>query len=146
MKTLESFSHFNAEEFIKELKRLRKEKKKLQKKLEEISELPSIDNKSGIKGTEISNPTLNQVIKREKIREKIDEIERMERAYSYAKSKLTKDEKKLLEGFFESRSPNWRFVSKWQGEHYMGSTKTYTERKRVLRKIEALLDDYLLNK
>lgn len=143
MGRLENCNHFNAEEFIKNQKKWKKEKKRLLMKLDAISEIPSIENKSGVRGTGISDQTARQAILREPILQDLKDIERAEEAYNVMKSKLTDDEKEIIEGFFESRKPNWLFVSKWEKSHYMSQTSVYNERKRILKKIESIMDNYL---
>jgi len=143
MGRVDDCKHFNAEEFIKKIKKWRKDKEKLKMKLDAISPLPSSGNNAGIRGSQKSDPTLNQVLRRESILKEIEDIERAEEAYEYAKKQLSPEERKLFEGFFESETPNWKIVSDWQETHYIGSTLVYRERKRILRKIEKTLDKYI---
>ena len=53
---LESCRRFDTEKFIKNLREWRKDREKLLAELESLSELPSVNNESGVRSSEISKP------------------------------------------------------------------------------------------
>lgn len=143
MGLLESYQRFAPVDFIKDLKRHEKRKKKLQIMLEEMTELPSIDNKSGVRSSKISDMTANQAIRRAEILEEIEEIERCESAHRYALSQLTDEELELFNGFFNPKIPIWKFRTQWGEKHYMGDSLVYKNRKRVIEKYTKGIKKYM---
>lgn len=138
---LQSCKHFNPEEFMKNLKGWRKEKERLQDELDSISELPSINNITGVRGSEISDPTSTQALRRMKLQIEIDDIEICEQAYEYAMTKLTQDEQDIIKGFFEPKMPIWRFVRQWEKEHFVGTTMVYKARRLALKRFGEIIEE-----
>ena len=136
---LESCKHFDTELFIKNLKQWRKEKEKLKQELESISELPSIRNESGVRGSDISDPTSRQAIRRLAIIEQIEDIERCERAYELAKTHLTADELKIFLMFFEPKEPIWRGIDRYAHENYTCRMNIYRDRRKILEKLDKII-------
>ena len=144
---LESCKHFNPEEFLRKLigtpsdSGWRDDKKKLQADLDSISELPSVNNITGIRGSEISEPTSTLALRRMKIQIEIDDIEMCEQAYEYAMAQLTQDERDIIKGFFEPTMPIWKFVRKWEEEHFVGSTMVYKARRLALKRFGEIIEE-----
>lgn len=136
---LESCRHFDTELFIKNLKQWRKEKEKLKLELEEMSELPSINNESGVRGSDISDPTARQAIKRLEIIKQIDDIERCEAMYEMAKSHLTAEEMKIFLLFFEPTEPIWKGIDRYARENYTCRMNIYRERRKLLEKLDKVI-------
>lgn len=137
--TLESYNHFNAEEFVKSLKRMRKTRKRLVEELESVLELPAVDNNTGVKGSSISDPTARQAVRRTEIDAKIAEIDACLNAYSYAKSKLPEDEREIIELFFESKDPIWKGVERYMEGHYVCRDKVYRLRRVALANLGTII-------
>ena len=136
---LESCRHFDTEMFIKQLKIWGKEKERLKERLEDIPLLPSLNNESGVRSTDISEPTARLALKRLEITEQIEDIERCERVYEIAKSHLTPEERELFEMFFEPKEPIWRAIEKYEREKYTSRMNIYRERRRVLKKLDEVI-------
>ena len=137
---LEDSKHFNAEEFIKNLKKWRRDKEKYLSLLDEIPELPSISNDSGVRSSEISDPTARQAIKRMEIESEIEDIERCEEAYEYAMNKLEESERELMRAFFEPKKPIWREVEEYTQKHYISPMTMYNQRLKVLKKFAQIIE------
>lgn len=135
MGRLERYQRFNPEEFLKDLKKMGEEKKRLELKLEETTQLPSINNESGVRSTNISRLTETQAIKRLIIQEEIDDIERCEAAHEKAMSELSEEDAELIRGFFMTEGkPIWKFRIEYAQKHFMGDTLIYKHRKKALRR------------
>lgn len=139
MTTLGSYNQFNIERFLKDRKRWESERKALTEKLEEISEIPAGGNGAGIKKTWVSDPTQRQAVLRSALKDKIAEIDRCLEAYEYVMSVLTDDERALIKGFFEPKMPIWKFVQRWEREHFCSETAVYKFRKRTLEKMGRIM-------
>lgn len=141
---LESYKHFNAEEFVKSLKTLRKTRRKLVEELDAVSELPAIDNKTGIRSSTISDLTARQAIRRAEIESEIAEIDVCLSAYDYAKNKLPEGEKEVIELFFESKEPIWRGVERYTTKHYVCRDKVYRTRRIALANLGTIISNKFL--
>lgn len=139
----ESCKRFDVELFVKLLKNWREEKKRLQRELEEISLIPSNINESGVRGSEISEPTARLAIRRLEILQDIEDIERCEAAYERAKTHLTTEELEIFKMFFEPSKPIWKAIDEYSGGNYVCRGIVYQRRLKVLEKLERILDGYL---
>ena len=137
---LDEYKRFNAEMFLKGRKSRLEEKKRLQGQLDALSELPSVDNKTGVRSSVPSDPTANHAAAELELINRIEDIDICEEAYEYGMSRLTEDEQKLIKGFFEPKMPIWKFVRKWENEHYMGTTSVYKERRLALEKFSSEIE------
>ena len=138
---LESCKHFDSEEFIKNLKKWRKEKEKYVEQLEALSELPAFDNKSGVRSSGISDPTANQTMDRLRLEFEIEDIEWCEEAYRYGLSKLSEEERELLLMFFEPKKPIWREIEDYTEKNFISRMTTYTRRREVIRKLNSIIEE-----
>lgn len=136
---LESCRHFDTELFIKQLKVWRKEKKKLLEQLENISLLPSLNNESGVRGTDISDPTSRLAIKRLEIIEQIEDIERCERTYDLAKGHLTPEELDIFKLFFESKESIGSGIDRYAQGNYTCRMNIYRRRRKILEKLDRII-------
>lgn len=143
--SLEQYKEFNAERFIKSLKGLEKKKIKLQGKLEELSELPPIGNNSGVRSSNVSNPTATLAERRLKIIEEIEMIDAYQDVYQRAKGKLSEEDRELIEGFFEGKEPKWKFVQNYCKKKYIGEALVYRKRKAALKHFTDVMEkNYLV--
>ena len=136
---LQSCVHFDTELFIKNLKEWRKEKERLIQELESMSELPSISNESGVRGTDISDPTARQAVKRLEIIEQIEDIEQCERVYEIAKKHLTPEELAVFNVFFEPKDPIWKEIDRYARGNYTCRMNMYRDRRKILEKLDTLI-------
>ena len=140
---LESCRHFDTELFIKQLKVWREEKKKLQEKLDAIPLLPSTTNESGVRGSDISEPTARLAMKRIELLDQIKDIEKCERAYDLAKARLTPEELEIFQMFFEPKKLISTAVDEYSGGNYVCRGIVYKRRRQVLEKLDRILGGYL---
>ena len=136
---LETCRHFDTEMFIKQLKKWEKEKEKLQEQLDNISLLPSINNDSGVRGTDISDPTSRLALKRLELIEQIEDIEECERVYEVAKGFLTPEELEIFKVFFEPKEPIWRGIDRYAQGNYTCRMNVYRQRRKILDKLDRLI-------
>lgn len=141
---LESCKHFDSEEFIKNLKKWRIEKEKYIEQLEALSELPSVDNKSGVHSSEISDPTAKQTMDRLRLEFEIEDIEWCEEAYRYGMGKLSEEERELLLMFFEPKKPIWREIEDYTEKKFISRMTTYTRRRDAIRKLNNIIEEKYL--
>lgn len=139
---LETCMHFDTEMFIKQLKVWREEKRKLQDQLDSIPLLPSTENKSGVRGSDISEPTARIALKRLEIEEQIADIERCENVYDLAKARLTPDELEIFQMFFEPKKPIWRAIDDYSGGNYVCRGIVYKRRRLLLEKLDRIIGGY----
>ena len=139
---LESCRHFDTELFIKQLRKWREEKKKLQQALDDMPMLPSANNESGVRSTDISEPTARLALKRMQITDEIEDIERCEKAYELAKSRLTPDELEVFQIFFEPKKPIWVAIDEYSGGNYVCRGIVYQRRRKVIERMDAILGGY----
>ena len=144
---LESCEEFNIEKFIKNINgKWKEEKKQLQEQLDSITELPSIENQSGVRGTEKSDPTSKQAILRMKIEHDIEDIEWCEKVYEMAKQRLPDTERELFNGFFESKGKKamWKFVEEQCEKNHTTQSSIYRKRQEILDKYKDIVETLYL--
>ena len=139
---LESCRHFDTELFIKQLKVWKKEKEKLAERLEEIPLLSSTQNESGVRGSDISEPTARLAMMRIEITDQIKDIERCEKIYELAKSRLTPEELEIFQMFFEPKKPIWKAIDEYSGGNYVCRGIIYKRRRHVLEKLDIIIGEY----
>ncbi|MDT3386256.1 MAG: hypothetical protein LIR46_00590 [Bacteroidota bacterium] len=128
--------------FIKQLKVWREEKKKLQEQLDSIPLLPANQNESGVRGSDVSEPTAKLALKRLEIQDQIDDIERCEKVYDIAKARLTPDELEILQIFFEPKKPIWKAIDDYSGGNYVCRGIVYKRRRLLLEKLGRIIGGY----
>lgn len=136
---LESCVHFDTELFIKNLKTWKEEKRRLQLELESMPELPSVENKSGVRSTDVSDPTSRQAIRRIEIENEIEDIEKCERVYEIARKHLTPEELAVFKVFFEPKDPIWKEIDRFTRGNYTCRMNMYRDRRKILEKLDALI-------
>lgn len=141
---LESYKHFNAEEYIKSLRGIKQKRELLMQELDSLLELPAIDNNSGIKSTSVSDMTGNQAIRRVEITAELDEIDLCLSAYDYAKSRLSPDDREVIELFFEPTKPIWQEIEEYTSTHYICRVNLYKRRREALDKMAAIITEKYL--
>lgn len=141
---LDDYKHFVAEEFIKDLRNAKIRKEELLTRLSEISELPAIENETGVRSGDISDPTAKAAAARIKILIEIEEIKECEEAYEYALECLPPTEREFFLDFtdpFQSKRKVWE---KWKRRFYLEDTALYGVRNRILAKFGQLIDNHYL--
>ena len=143
MGRLEKYKRFDPEWFLKEIKDMGDEKRTLQEKLKETTELPSINNESGVRSGKVSELTARQALQRIELKEQIADIERCEEAHRKAMDSLSKEDVELLNGFFFPTMPIWKFRIKYAETHFMGDTLIYKHRKNALQRYAEVIERFL---
>lgn len=146
---LTDYISFDAERFLKDLRtKGARERAKLESDLNQLSELPAIENASGIKSGETSDMTANMALKIHDIKAALADIEECERAYSILMSELDADDRAVINGFFacylepnKRHEPIWKYIHKVEAEEYMGKTKAYKNRRETLEKAAEIIAD-----
>ena len=138
---LESCRHFDTERLIKHLKECRKEREKLIAELEGISELPSVNNPTGVRSSEISKPAENMAVRRIEIETEITDIDECIGVYEYAKAQLSPEEREVFTRFFEPTKPIWKEIDEYTHGNYTNRIEMYRRRWRILEKLDKIIDD-----
>lgn len=138
--SLSDYENFNAEKFLRKREDRLREKQKLEEKLRSLSSLPSVNNETGIRGSDISDTTAARAEQELSIINQIDMIEECEMAYDYAMERLEPDEREVIKGLFEPQMPIWKFRHEWSRRHFMGDTMFYRERGRILNKFGEIIE------
>lgn len=136
-----NYVRFDTVAFLKDSKTWGGKKSKLLQELEFMSELPSVNNESGVRSGKISKPAETMAMRRIKLKEQIEEIERNEEMLRYGMSTLTDSEKELVVGLYISDRRNGIVVWEWGRKHGLNKDYVYEELHKILRemgdKIEA---------
>lgn len=138
---LESCRHFDTEKFIKHLKEWRKDREKLLTELESITELPSVNNTSGVRSSEVSKPAEKLAVRRIEIETEIADIDECIGVYEYAKAQLSPEEKEVFTRFFEPKKPIWKEIDEYTHGNYTNRIEMYRRRWRILDKLDKIIED-----
>lgn len=131
----------DVEGLIKDSKTADERLAKLKEELENIPELPSVDNKTGVRSSDPSDLTAQTALRRLKILAEIEEILLDKEMLNYALKRLTEDERALINGFFYPKKQIGVFVHEYGRTHGLCKDYVYDERTRVLDKIEGLIHE-----
>ena len=138
---LESCRHFDTEKLIKHLKEWRKEREKYLAELEGMTELPSVNNPSGVRSSDISRPTEAQAVRRIEIETEIADIDECIGVYEYAKAQLSPEEREVFTRFFEPSKPIWKEIDEYTHGNYTNRIELYRRRWRILDKLDKIIED-----
>lgn len=126
---------FNTHAFLKESKHWEEKRREILLKLEEISELPAIDNKTGIKSGKISDLTKQTAMKKIELEGELKKIDRNEEMLQYALGTLDGRERALIDGFYFSRKQRSIFVWEYGRKYGLCKDYVYAERERILKEL-----------
>ena len=138
---LESCRHFDTEKLIKHLKEWRKEREKYLTELEGMTELPSVNNPSGVRSSDISKPTEAQAVRRIEIETEIADIDECIGVYEYAKAQLSPEEREVFTRFFEPTKPIWKEIDEYTHGNYTNRIEMYRRRWKILDKLDRIIED-----
>ena len=138
---LETCRHFDTERFIKNLKYWREEREKLLAELESMSELPSVNNPTGVRSSDISTPAEAHAVRRLEIVDEIDDIDECIGVYEYAKAQLSPEELEVFTRFFEPKKPIWKEIDEYTHGNYTNRIEMYRRRWRILAKLDRVIED-----
>lgn len=138
---LESCRRFDTERFIKNLREWRKEREEFLAELESLSELPSVNNESGVRSSEISKPAETQAVRIIEIESEVSDIDECIGVYEYAKAQLSPEEKEVFERFFEPKKPIWREIDEYTHGNYTNRIEMYRRRWRILEKMDKIIEE-----
>lgn len=138
---LESCRRFDTELFIKRLKEWRNDRVKLINSLESLSELPSVNNTTGVRSSDISKPAETQAVRRMDIEAEIADIDECIGVYEYAKARLSPEEREVFERFFEPKKPIWKEIDEYTHGNYTNRIEMYRRRWKILAKLDRIIED-----
>lgn len=138
---LESCRRFDTELFTKRLRDWRKDREKLLTELESISELPSFNNPSGVRGSDVSKPAEVHALRKIEIEAEIADIDECIGVYEYAKARLSPEEREVFERFFEPKKPIWKEIDEYTHGNYTNRIEMYRRRWRILAKLDQIIED-----
>jgi len=131
---------FDIKSFLKASRHWKEDKARLEQELKDISYLPSMENESGVRSGKISELPAQLALRGLKIQAEIEEILLCEEMLKYALSKLTEDEKSLVDGFFYPHQSIGVFVEEYGKSHGLSKNLVYAERNRTLEKLRMLIE------
>lgn len=131
---------FDIKSFLKASRHWKSDRERLEQELENLLYLPSVTNNSGIRSKDIAEPTAKTALRSLELQAKIEEIRLNETMLDYALSKLTVDEKSLIDGFFYPRKTIGIFVHDYGRKHGLCKDYVYAERERVLEKMRLIIE------
>ena len=138
---LETCRHFDTEKFIKLLKEWREEREKYLKELESMTELPSVNNPSGVRSSNISKPAETQAVRQIEIETEIADIDECIGVYEYAKAHLSPEEREVFTRFFEPTKPIWKEIDEYTHGNYTNRIEMYRRRWRILDKLDRIIEE-----
>lgn len=138
---LESCRRFDTEKFIKNLREWKKDRERLLAELESMSELPSVNNESGVRSSEISKPVEKQSVQEIDIESEISDIDECIGVYEYAKAQLSPEEREVFERFFEPKKPIWKEIDEYTHGNYTNRIEMYRRRWKILAKLDKIIED-----
>lgn len=138
---LETCMRFDTELFIKRLKEWKQDRENLLREMESISELPSVNNESGVRSSEISKPVEKQSVQEIDIESEISDIDECIGVYEYAKAQLSPEEREVFERFFEPKKPIWKEIDEYTHGNYTNRIEMYRRRWRILEKMDKIIED-----
>ena len=138
---LESCRRFYTEKFIKNLREWKKDRERLLAELESMSELPSVNNESGVRSSDISKPVEKQSVQEIDIESEISDIDECIGVYEYAKAQLSPEEREVFERFFEPKKPIWKEIDEYTHGNYTNRIEMYRRRWRILEKMDKIIED-----
>lgn len=139
----EDFIKFDVERFLKSRNKWKEEIANLENELRELPMLPSVDNESGVRSSNISDLTARLGEKRISLEIKIAENNELERIYTKVVNSLDDDEKTLLNGFFAPTEPIYRFVDRYAEEKMMCVPYVYKARRELIQKIADIINNMI---
>ena len=139
---MERYYRFDAHNFLKESKGWAKEKKKLERELEEIPELKAIEN-SEVHSGNISDPTASTSFKRFFIETQIERLDLYREALNYAWDNLTDEEKDMLNGFYFTHKRINYEVHLLCDKYHIEKSQVYNRKNKALQKLTDLVEEYV---
>ena len=134
-----SWMQFNIKQFLKDSSGWEEKIQSLQEELDNMPELPAVKN-SEVHSGNISNPTMQNALRRLKIQSEIEELKLNREMLNYAFKALTEDERRLIDGFFFPKKPKTIFREEYGREHGLNKDYVYAERDRVLEKMRMVIE------
>lgn len=134
---------FDTHSFLKASRHWDTDIKKLDQEMDALLTLPSIENSSGVRSSNISDMTAQTALRRLKIASQIEEIQLCKAMLDYALKRLPKDERELVNGFYFSNKARKVFVQEYGRRYGMCETYVYEKKTRVLQKMgDEILREY----
>lgn len=134
-----SWVRFDIKSFLKASKHWEDDIARLRQEMEDLSFLPSVDNKSGVRSG-LSDMTASTALRRLKIQAEIEEIQLDEEMLRYAIKRLTEDERALFNGFYRPKKKIGVFVEEYGKQHGLCRDYVYDAREAMLDKMRILIE------
>lgn len=131
---------FDVKSFLKASKHWDGDIKKLNQKLEDISYLPSNNNETGIRGSDISEAPYRIALQRLKIQSEIEEIKLYKEMLRHGMKSLSDEETELINGFFYPKKEIGYFVHEYGRKYGIRERGVYEKRERVLEKMRNAIE------
>lgn len=131
---------FDIKGFLNDSKHWDERLEELNNELNNLSYLPSVDNKTGIRSGETSDLTFSVSLRRLKITAEIEEIKLNKEMLSYALKRIESDERELIDGLFYPKKKKTVFVQEYGRKYGICETYVYEKKDRVLYKLKRIIE------
>ena len=135
-----SWVRFDIKSFLKESRHWKEDKERLQQEMDARLTLPSVENSSGVRSTEVSDITARTALRRLEIQAEIEDILLNEEILAYAIKRLTEDERALFNGFYRPKKKIGVFVEEYGKQHGLCRDYVYDAREAMLDKMRILIE------
>ena len=134
---------FDIKSFLKASRHWDEDLKKLNEELSDLPYLPAVDNKTGVRRSDISDTVAQIAHRRLKIQDRIDEILLDKEMLDYAFKTLTEDERSLIDGIFYPKKKIGVFVQEYGHEHGLSERSVHYAKDRILNRMkDAIIRKY----
>lgn len=140
---MEKFIEFNVIKFLKEAKGWGKEKKRLQEKLDNITEIKGIDN-SPIRSGKLHDSVSDVAAEREQIQRQIQRLDTYIDVLEYVRKKLTTDENEILDVFFFKHGYMQRNIRIYAKKHAIRERGVYELRRKTIDLMQKIITEKFL--
>ena len=106
-----------------------------------MTELPSVNNPSGVRSSNISKPAETQAVRQIEIETEIADIDECIGVYEYAKAQLSPEEREVFTRFFEPTKPIWKEIDEYTHGNYTNRIEMYRRRWRILDKLDRIIEE-----
>ena len=131
---------FDIKSFLKASRHWEEDKARLRQEMDDLSFLPSVDNKSGVRSGTPSDMTSQIALRRLRIASLIEEIELNEEMLKCALKQLTEDERRLIDGFYYPKKKIGVFVQEYGREMGICENYVYNKRNKALDKMRMIIE------
>ena len=130
---------FDIKSFLKASRHWDEDIRRLQEEHDNLSELPAMGNNPG-RSSDVTDLTAQVALKRLKIVAEIEEIRLYKEMLELALKTLTKDERRLIEGFYFPKKSKGEFVYEYSRDKGICKDYVYRDRDMALQHMRDVIE------